>query len=68
MADYTVTEFLSLLFELEHNRRFLRLRRELERRYHRLSGQGSRREAYIDSVLALLWESDADSQTVLAGR
>lgn len=68
MADYTVPEFLSLLYELQQNRRFLRLRRELERRYRWLGGQGSRREAYIDSIMTLLWESEADPQTVLAGR
>lgn len=68
MADYTVPEFLGLLYELERNRRFMHLRRELERRYRGLRDPKFRQEAYIDSVLALLWESDAEPQSVLAGR
>lgn len=60
MAEFSIPEFLAILYEVENDRGFRRLRRELERRYRSAQSPGFRREAYVDSVLALLFEQDFD--------
>lgn len=67
MTEFNVPEFLAVLYQVEHNRRFWRLRRELERRYRRFDSPGFRQEAYVDSVLALLWELNFEHVSLPAG-
>lgn len=67
MTEFTIPEFLAMLYAVERSREFWRLRRELERRY-RVRNRDSRCEAYVDCVLALLWEQGFDQLNLPAGQ
>lgn len=58
MAELPLWVLLGLIYDLERTRSFRQLRRELERYYRRQNAAAYRRDAYIDSMLTLLFEQD----------
>ncbi|NLY54300.1 MAG: hypothetical protein GX060_06760 [Firmicutes bacterium] len=66
MARVDLVALLGLIYDLERSRSFRQLRRELERYYRRQNSQSHRRDAYIDSMLTLLYENDQAALPLLA--
>lgn len=58
MAELQLWVLLGLIYDLERTRSFRQLRRELERYYRRQNATAYRRDAYVDSMLTLLFEQD----------
>lgn len=58
MAELQLWVLLGVIYDLERTRSFRQLRRELERYYRRQNAHAYRRDAYIDSMLTLLFEQD----------
>ncbi|MGI6357501.1 MAG: hypothetical protein ACOX2K_02215 [Bacillota bacterium] len=67
MNEINIPEFLGMLYAMENSRRWRRLRRELERRYRRASHASYRREAFVDSVLTMLWELEFEHVSLPQG-
>ncbi len=68
MAEVQLWVLLGLIYDLEQTRSFRQLRRELERYYRRQNAKGYRRDAYIDSMLTLLFEQDYGLERLTAGQ
>lgn len=58
MAELQIWALLGLIYDLERSRSFRQLRRELERYYRLQNTHAYRRDAYVDSMLTLLFERD----------
>lgn len=67
VREINIPEFLGLLYTVESSHRFRRLRRELERRYKQARQASYRREAFVDSMLAMLWELEFEHVSLLQG-
>lgn len=66
MAELQLWVLLGVIYDLEKTRSFRQLRRELERYYRRQNAQAYRRDAYIDSMLTLLFEQDCGLEQLTA--
>lgn len=66
MAEPQLWVLLGLIYDLERTRSFRRLRRQLERYYRRQNASAYRRDAYVDSMLTLLFEQDYSLEQLTA--
>lgn len=69
MTEPNMPALLAVIYEIERTRSFWRLRREMEQ-YYRLGRSASyKRDAYVDSMLAMLLEyEDGSSAQLLYAR
>lgn len=68
MMEFEIGTLLGKIYDLEQSPAFRRLRRELERHYRRIN-PAFRRDAYIDSMLTLLFEPSCGyNQSMLKGK
>lgn len=68
MVDLQIWTLLGLIYDVEKKYAFRRLRRELERYYRLQNKDAYRRDAYIDSMLTLLFEHEYDYEGLTAGQ
>jgi hypothetical protein len=66
MAEPQLWVLLGLIYDLERTRSFRQLRRQLERYYRRQNASAYRRDAYVDSMLTLLFEQDYSLEQLTA--
>ncbi len=61
MTELNVSALLAVIYDIERTRSFWRLRREMEQYYRLGQSVSYKRDAYIDSMLAMLLEHEGET-------